>query len=87
LFAPAPDLIKLLVSSSSLNIESYCKEVCEECWLNGKTTVEKPRVIFNLFRNSIRELVRTLIGHGYMIEPPDERLKEADKGILLIYKM
>ena len=30
-------------------------------------------------RNSIRELVRTLIGHGYMIEPPDDRLKEVDK--------
>uniref|UniRef100_H2Y883 Ryanodine receptor 3-like n=1 Tax=Ciona savignyi TaxID=51511 RepID=H2Y883_CIOSA len=27
-------------------------------------------------RNSIRELVRTLIGHGYMIEPPDDRLKD-----------
>ncbi|XP_076818158.1 ryanodine receptor 2-like isoform X3 [Clavelina lepadiformis] len=29
-------------------------------------------------RNSIRELVRTLIGHGYMVEPPDDRLKEVD---------
>nr|CAB3265843.1 ryanodine receptor 3 [Phallusia mammillata] len=31
-------------------------------------------------RNSIRELVRTLIGHGYMIEPPDDRLKKLDRG-------
>nr|XP_018669433.1 ryanodine receptor 3 [Ciona intestinalis] len=29
-------------------------------------------------RNSIRELIRTLIGHGYMIEPPDDRLKDKD---------
>ncbi|XP_077975839.1 ryanodine receptor 2-like isoform X3 [Styela clava] len=92
--------MEMLVEKLANNAHNvWARERVKQGWTYGLNldvkTKRNPRLVpFHLLddaarqsnRNSIRELVRTLLGYGYAVEPPDERLNEHSTGSSLNIK-